>query len=355
MAFEIENGVLKRYIEEEGVTEVVIPDGVTKIEHDAFSCCETLKHITIPDSVITIGSGAFAYCASLTDIHIPNSVKSLGSAAFFNCANLKHVILSDNIWRIDSYTFSMCYKLASIHLPRKLKRIGTRAFGSCYSLTSIELPDGLKQIGSEAFRQCDHLPIMDLYESITKIGTDAFPAGRSIRYHEKGFSCIIKLEHDWIDLTDMPWWIPKLDENSPSHHAEIRAIQSIVSLHNFIICKNNIVRSHIFDNEWSESYKTPLAFLMLNRDDVYRVYLFYLRSNFHEVMEYIFEHDAVDELTEILRRHIFLNYFEKDPNKYLEAAIQHTQNGGSPEIQMLLTQYMHQYFGFLNPTDQFNL
>lgn len=36
MAFQIENGVLKKYIEEPGVTEVVIPDGVTEIGTCAF-------------------------------------------------------------------------------------------------------------------------------------------------------------------------------------------------------------------------------------------------------------------------------------------------------------------------------
>ena len=51
MGFEIENGVLKEYIEEPGVTEVVIPDGVTGIGDRAFYCCSSLTAVTIPDSV----------------------------------------------------------------------------------------------------------------------------------------------------------------------------------------------------------------------------------------------------------------------------------------------------------------
>jgi hypothetical protein len=39
MSFRIENGVLENYTEEDGVTEVVIPDGVTSIGNIAFSCC----------------------------------------------------------------------------------------------------------------------------------------------------------------------------------------------------------------------------------------------------------------------------------------------------------------------------
>lgn len=55
MAFEIENGVLKKYIEEYGVTEVVIPDTVTSIGDNAFSGCKGLTSVAIPDSVTSIG------------------------------------------------------------------------------------------------------------------------------------------------------------------------------------------------------------------------------------------------------------------------------------------------------------
>lgn len=44
MGFQIEDGVLKKYTEEDGVTEVVIPDGVTSIGDWAFSYCESLSN-----------------------------------------------------------------------------------------------------------------------------------------------------------------------------------------------------------------------------------------------------------------------------------------------------------------------
>lgn len=65
MGFEIENGVLKRYTEEEGVTEVVIPDGVTSIGKGAFESCKNLTSVTIPDSLKYVGRDAFKDCYGL--------------------------------------------------------------------------------------------------------------------------------------------------------------------------------------------------------------------------------------------------------------------------------------------------
>ena len=47
MEFEIQNGVLKKYHEEEGITDVTIPDGVTSIGNSAFENCSNLTKIHI--------------------------------------------------------------------------------------------------------------------------------------------------------------------------------------------------------------------------------------------------------------------------------------------------------------------
>lgn len=93
MAFKIENGVLKRYYEEEGVTDVIIPDDVTSIGEYAFWGCESLESITISDSVTSICEYVFADCQSLKSITIPNSIKSIDEYAFGDCKKLEYIIL----------------------------------------------------------------------------------------------------------------------------------------------------------------------------------------------------------------------------------------------------------------------
>ena len=47
MAFEIENGILKKYVEELGVKVAIIPKGVTVIQEKTFLNCSQLINIII--------------------------------------------------------------------------------------------------------------------------------------------------------------------------------------------------------------------------------------------------------------------------------------------------------------------
>lgn len=68
--------------------DIVIPDGVTRIESHAFYQCTRITSVTIPDSVTSIGICAFSNCTNLTSVTIPNSVTSIGIGAFADCPNL---------------------------------------------------------------------------------------------------------------------------------------------------------------------------------------------------------------------------------------------------------------------------
>jgi len=57
------------YLNEDLVTELVIPDTVTEIEANAFTRYTSLTSVTIPDSVTSIGIHAFDDCESLTTVY----------------------------------------------------------------------------------------------------------------------------------------------------------------------------------------------------------------------------------------------------------------------------------------------
>lgn len=56
------------YINGELVTELTIPNSMTKIKDYAFKHCISLTTITLPEGVTSIGMDAFVWCSSLTSI-----------------------------------------------------------------------------------------------------------------------------------------------------------------------------------------------------------------------------------------------------------------------------------------------
>ena len=79
------------YLNNELVTDLLIPDNVTAIRQYAFYDCSSLTSVTIPDGITTIESSAFSGCSSLTSITIPNSVTTIGAYAFNRCSSLEFV------------------------------------------------------------------------------------------------------------------------------------------------------------------------------------------------------------------------------------------------------------------------
>ena len=51
MSFEIENGILKRYIPEQNITEVIIPDNIKVIGPFSFMNNPVIRRVIIPKTV----------------------------------------------------------------------------------------------------------------------------------------------------------------------------------------------------------------------------------------------------------------------------------------------------------------
>ena len=89
----------------DGITEVIISEGVTSIGDEAFSHSTSLVSITIPNSVTSIGKGAFSQCSSLISITIPEGVTSIGADTFTWCENLTSVRIPASVTSIGAGAF----------------------------------------------------------------------------------------------------------------------------------------------------------------------------------------------------------------------------------------------------------
>ena len=71
------------YLNNELVTDLVIPSDITEIKSHAFRGCSSLTSITIPDSVTSIGDSAFALCNSLTSVYCKATTPPIGGSDMF--------------------------------------------------------------------------------------------------------------------------------------------------------------------------------------------------------------------------------------------------------------------------------
>ena len=153
------------------LSELVIRDGVTELEQDAFSYHHYLRKVQLPDSLEVIGERAFYDCGWLDEIRIPSSVRSIGDSAFSNCNLSQFEFTRDSqLETIGDEAFSGCYSLPSIELPSQVRTIGNSAFKNCAWMETIGIGSMVQSIGNNAFESCWHLKTLILPSGLKNYG-----------------------------------------------------------------------------------------------------------------------------------------------------------------------------------------
>jgi hypothetical protein len=179
-SFQVIDGVLydmegtKAYLtgQENEITTLKIPDGVTYIANYAFAGNTYIKEVKLPTSLITISRNAFYQCYNLESINLEN-VTTFGASALMY-TNINNITLSSELTNISDTLFSGCKSLKSINIPSKVTTISSGAFEYCSSLTSVYIPSSVTSIGSNAFHACSSLTSITIPEGVTTISDGAF-------------------------------------------------------------------------------------------------------------------------------------------------------------------------------------
>lgn len=173
---------------------VIIKEGLQKIEDGAFSGCTGLTSIAFPETLTTIGAFAFAE-AGLDSVFLPGHVEEIGGGAFENMGMDFHAFEIDpenpffSISRTDygAILFTKDYKtlvscpsgygyqqdgsVVAINFADGMgvETIGEGAFSGCSWIGGITLPDTVGKIGPEAFLNCERLTELVIPESVKEI------------------------------------------------------------------------------------------------------------------------------------------------------------------------------------------
>ena len=165
------------YLNGEEITELVIPEGVSKIGNYAFYGCDKLERIEIPNTVTSIGSYAFCNCTNLKSAIFPDSIITINGGTFSCCSSLENIVIPDTVASIGYYAFYGCSSLTNLVIPDSVGTIDYYAFSDCVGLESITIPDSITSIGEAVLAGCSNLAQLhfsgttDQWNSIAK-GSD---------------------------------------------------------------------------------------------------------------------------------------------------------------------------------------
>lgn len=188
---------LQLYLNDEPLTDLVIPEGITSISPYLFSGCSSFSSISLPSTLTSLGYGNLppqgsypcttyegatylgnaespytvlvAADKTATTITVHKDTKVIYAEAFLDCTMLSSITLPDTITEIGDSAFEGCTSLSKIDLPASLRAIGSLAFKSCTSLTAISVPPAVETIGDGAFYDCTALTEVSLPSSFKKI------------------------------------------------------------------------------------------------------------------------------------------------------------------------------------------
>ena len=136
-----------------GLTSVTIPNSVTSIGGNAFRECSGLQKVIVSDIAAWCGIEFGSFDANplyhahhlysdenteIKDLIIPNSVASIGHNAFRECTGLTSVKIPNSVTNIGESAFQSCSGLASIEIPNSVTSIGGYAFGGNTNLTIVK-------------------------------------------------------------------------------------------------------------------------------------------------------------------------------------------------------------------------
>ncbi len=144
----------------------------------------TDSNLTIPSTidghnVVTIGSHAFDESRNSTNGHtiknlvISEGIERIELLAFGKCTNLETVKLPESLVFLDAQTFLQCSNLKSINIPSKLDSIKSSTFQE-NDFTEFDIPENVKSIETRALGICSNLEKVRVYSKDINYSEDVF-------------------------------------------------------------------------------------------------------------------------------------------------------------------------------------
>lgn len=178
------------FINNSGLREIELPEGIIEIGDNCFENCAALKKINIKEGLKRIGINAFAH-SGLEEVKLPESIIEIGNGAFNNCKDLYDINLPSGIDSIYGYSLENTKYLNNIkpdeygckyvdnilltsennessiiRIKAGTRLIGAQAFKNRKDIEEVYIPKSVETICAEAFFQCSNLRKVDFEDGI---------------------------------------------------------------------------------------------------------------------------------------------------------------------------------------------
>lgn len=179
---EVTKNVVTKVLSDEKV--IVIRDGITKINQDAFKECKNITELHLPNSILEF-SIAFDLDSLYYDGTVEdwcNKIKWSGfcldnvKKLFFKNKQVTTLIIPSSVKKIRKAAFSGLI-LNKLSFSEGLITIGEEAFANTKVIDTVVLPYSLEEIDGYAFEYAD-ISKITLSQHIKKIGEHAFSSSK---------------------------------------------------------------------------------------------------------------------------------------------------------------------------------
>lgn len=155
------------------IPSVVNGHNINRVWSSSFRSAKNLKSVEIPASLEILGAYAFEE-TGLTELYIPDTVTKINSGLFENCTDLKSVRLPSGVTEIPYGFFAGCKSLNNVEFGENITTLAIYAFKDCASLTNLVLPNKLSTIKLAAFEGCTNLQRVVIPAGVINFPSDEY-------------------------------------------------------------------------------------------------------------------------------------------------------------------------------------
>lgn len=122
---------------------IVVPSSVGNLGTEAF-ISSGLQSATINSSLSScenvLATKMFSDCANLKNVILADGIKKIEQYAFSNCTSLPTIDLPAQLEEIEPYAFNNCVLFTSVIVPYSVELMGENVFAGCKNIVDLSIP-----------------------------------------------------------------------------------------------------------------------------------------------------------------------------------------------------------------------